>query len=131
MKLLRTAATVGAAVTAVAGLGTVNAAAAPSDAEPRAYSACPSGRMCLFDGQDGATLIQPTVAPCQVVNYGGYDPGRNDRAESVWNRTESTAYLYNHVSGGVFVPVAVVPAGYQGNLLVTSQNVVDQVAVDC
>jgi hypothetical protein len=127
MKLLKTAATVGAAVTAAVALGAGNAAAV----EPRAYSACPSGQLCLFDGLDGSTLIQPTVGPCDVVNYGGYNPGRNDRAESVWNRTENTAYLYNHVSGGVFVPVAVIPAGHQGNLIVTNRNIVDQAAVDC
>jgi peptidase inhibitor family I36 len=131
MKLVKTAVAVGAAVTAAMGLGTATAAAAPSDVEPFAYSACPSGRMCLFDGLDGATLINPTVGTCGVVNYGSLNPARNDRADSFRNRTGSTAYLYDHLSSGVFVLVGVVPAGEQGNLLVTTRNVVDQVAVDC
>jgi peptidase inhibitor family I36 len=131
MKSFLKAATTGMAVMGAMVFGASTAAAAPGDVEPFAYSDCPDGRMCLFDGDGGAGLIVPTLGRCGLVNFGSLNPPRNDRANSVRNRTGRTAYLYNHISSGQFVLIEVVGAGAQRNLPAEDKNRVDQVAVDC
>ncbi|WP_439679319.1 peptidase inhibitor family I36 protein [Embleya sp. MST-111070] len=89
-----------AGVVAVVGAMSVSPAGAADG-----YDRCPAGYYCMFSGLDGTgDMIKLTRSTPDLAAL-----GMNDRAESDWNRTASTIYLWSD-------------AGYSGCTAVTSSG---------
>ncbi|SEN06040.1 FG-GAP-like repeat-containing protein [Actinacidiphila rubida] len=72
-----------ALVTAAAALGLIATSVAPAHAAATGYARCPSGRFCVFDGQDGQGAMAAYTTP--QADLGTW----RTRAASVDNRTGS------------------------------------------
>jgi Peptidase inhibitor family I36/FG-GAP-like repeat len=70
-----------ALVTAAAALGLISASVAPAHAAATGYARCPSGRFCVFDGQDGQGAMASYTTP--QADLGTW----RTKASSVYNHT--------------------------------------------
>ncbi|GAA3903120.1 hypothetical protein GCM10023084_64490 [Streptomyces lacrimifluminis] len=83
MKLNLKTAVAGAAIAATAVLAASGTAAAD-------YNACQAGKVCLFDGHDGTG----DVLQLDGVDNPNVGQAWNDRAGSLWNRTDKNVCVW-------------------------------------
>lgn len=86
MKLNLKTAVAGAAIAATAVL------AAPGTAAAADWNACQAGKVCLFDGHDGTG----DILQLDGVDNRNVGQAWNDRASSVWNRTDKYMCVWTH-----------------------------------
>jgi hypothetical protein len=90
------------------------------------YDRCPAGYYCMFSGLDGTgDMIKLTRSAPDLAAL-----GMNDRAESDWNRTSSTIYLWSDANySGCTAVTSSGPTG-KGNYFPTYQDFFSSVQFD-